>query len=75
MQGWDIWNILLLQKQSYFYYFSPVYFWKYPKCKPPYPDNSPPGHYPHHVDIGPDEWFYSLVMILVRCPRDGGLGG
>ena len=20
---------------------------------------------PHHVDIGPDEWFYSLVMVLV----------
>ena len=28
---------------------------------------------PHHVDIGPDEWFYSLVMVLVgSSPRDRG---
>ena len=28
----------------------------------------PPGTIPHHVDIGPDEWFYSLVI----GPGEGG---
>ena len=28
----------------------------------------PPGQ-PHHIDIGPVDWFYSLVIVLVgSCP-------
>ena len=31
---------------------------------------------PHHVDIGPDEWFYWLEVVLVgSCPRDHDPGG
>ena len=32
---------------------------------------------PHHIGIGPDEWFYWLVVNLVEssCPRDSGPGG
>ena len=31
---------------------------------------------PHHTGIGPDEWFYWMLVVLVgSCPRDGGPGG
>ena len=31
---------------------------------------------PHHTGIGPDEWFYMLVVVLMgNCPRDSGPGG
>ena len=36
-----------------------------------YPDNSPPGQFPTDCTrlIGPDEWFYSVVVVLVgSCP-------
>ena len=30
----------------------------------------------HHIGIGPDEWFYWLVLVLVgSCPRDRCPGG
>ena len=41
-----------------------------------YLDNSPPRTILHSVGIGPDEWFYWLVVVLVgSCPRDSGPGG
>ena len=41
-----------------------------------YPDYSPPGQFPHPTGIGPHEWIYWLVVVLVgSCPRDSGPGG
>ena len=34
-----------------------------------YPDNSPGGQFPTRTGFGPDEWFYSMVVVLVgSCP-------
>ena len=41
-----------------------------------YLNDSPPRQFPHHTGIGPDEWLYWLVMVLVgSSPRDNGPGG
>ena len=47
-----------------------------------YPDNYPPGQFPTvQTCIGPNEWVYWLVVVLVgvvlvaRSPRDHGPGG
>ena len=30
-----------------------------------YPDNPPGGQFPHRTAFGPDEWFYSVIVVLV----------